>query len=120
MNISSLSGAGSAVTPNPPEQAPRVAEASPVVVQVPAAVRPEQTAGPSFEQVQQATKQVQQMVQTKTSNLTFSVDQGSGKTVVKLMDNETGKVIRQIPSEEMIAMAEALDKMEGMLLKQKA
>ena len=120
MSISSLSGAGTAVTPNPPEQAPRAAQASTVSVQVQAAVQQTPSAGPSLEQVQQATKQVQQVVQSKASNLTFSVDQGSGKTVVKVMDSETGKVIRQIPSEEMIAMAEALDKMEGMLLKQKA
>ena len=120
MNISSLSGAGTAVTPNPPDQAPRAAEASPVQVEVQAASQSVQRAGPSLEQVQQAAKQVQQMVQAQTSNLTFSVDQGSGKTVVKLMDSETGKVIRQIPSEEMIAMSEAMDKMQGLLLKQKA
>jgi len=120
MTISSLSGAGTAVTPNPPEQAPRTAEASPVQVQVPAVAPSPQMAGPSLEQVQQAAKQVQQIVQAQTSNLTFSVDQGSGKTIVKLMDSETGKVIRQIPSEEMIAMSEAMDKMQGLLLKQKA
>ena len=118
MTISSLSGAGTAVTPNPPEQAPRHAEASPV--QVPIAAPPPQMAGPSLEQVQQAAEKVQQIVQAQTSNLTFSVDQGSGKTIVKLMDSETGKVIRQIPSEEMIAMSEAMDKMQGLLLKQKA
>lgn len=120
MNISSLSGAGAAVTPSPPEQAPRSADVSPVPVRVQAAAAPEHMAGPSLEQVQQATKQVQQFVQAQNSNLTFSVDQGSGKTVVKLMDSETGKVIRQIPSEEMIAMSEAMDKMQGLLLKQKA
>lgn len=120
MTISSLSGVGAAVTPNPPEQMPRNADVSSVQVQVPAVVPTPQMAGPSLEQVQQATKQVQQMVQTQTSNLTFSIDQGSGKTVVKLMDSETGKVIRQIPSEEMVAMSEAMDKMQGLLLKQKA
>ena len=120
MSISSLSGAGTAVTPNPPEQAPRAAEALPVQVQVRAATQLPQGAGPSLEQVQRATQQVQQSVQAKTSNLSFTVDQGSGKTLVRVTDTETGKVIRQIPSEEMIAMAEALDKMQGMLLKQKA
>ena len=120
MSISSLGGAGTTVTPSLPEQAPRTADASAVQAEVQAAAQPEAKAGPSLEQVQQAANNVQQKVQAQTSNLTFSVDQGSGKTVVKLMDNETGKVIRQIPSEEMIAMSEAMDKMQGLLLKQKA
>ena len=120
MNISSLSGAGAAVTPSQTEQTPRQAEVSPVQAQVSAATQTAQKAGPSLEQVQQATRQVQQKVQAQTSNLTFAIDQGSGKTVVKLMDTETGEVIRQIPSEEMIALSEAMDKMQGLLLKQKA
>ena len=119
MSIQLLSGSGGATALNLPDQATRNVEpAVQVSAAVEAASAPKQ--GPSLEQVQQATSHVQQIVQAKASNLTFTVDQGSGKTVVKLMDSETGKVIRQIPSEEMIAMSEALDKMQGLLLKQKA
>jgi len=117
MTIQSVSGSAGQAAASPTEQAPRSADVQPVQVSAPP---PAKTAGPSLEQVQQAVKQVQQIVQAKTSNLTFSVDHGTGKTIVKLMDSETGKVIRQIPSEEMIAMSEALDKMQGLLLKQKA
>jgi flagellar protein FlaG len=36
------------------------------------------------------------------------------------VDSETGEVIRQIPSKELLEIAHAIDKMQGMLLKQKA
>lgn len=78
---------------------------------------------PSLEQVQQAAKQVQAMVQSRASNLEFSLDKDSGKTIVKIIDTQTDEVIRQIPSEEMVALAQALDEMQetqGLLLKNKA
>ena len=40
--------------------------------------------------------------------------------IVKVMDNATKEVIRQIPSVEMLAIAKALDKIQGLLIKQKA
>ncbi|MBL8491536.1 MAG: flagellar protein FlaG, partial [Rhodocyclaceae bacterium] len=42
------------------------------------------------------------------------------KTVVKVVDGQTGKMIRQIPSEELLAIAESIDRMQGLLLRQKA
>ena len=52
--------------------------------------------------------------------LNFSVDQESKTTVVKVIDQSTKEVIRQIPSEEMLALAKALDTMKGLLIQQKA
>ena len=40
--------------------------------------------------------------------------------MVKVIDSNTQEVIKQIPSEEMIAIAKALDKLKGLLLQQKA
>jgi flagellar protein FlaG len=40
--------------------------------------------------------------------------------VVKVIDRETQDVIRQIPSQEMLDLAQALDKLQGLLIKQKA
>lgn len=41
--------------------------------------------------------------------LAFSVDEVTGKTVVRVMDQTTGSVVRQIPSEEALALAARLD-----------
>ncbi len=41
-------------------------------------------------------------------NLKFSVDDGSGKIVINVTDKETDKVVRQIPSEEVLHLARNL------------
>ena len=52
--------------------------------------------------------------------LNFSKDQDTGKTIIKVVDTATDTVIRQIPSEEAIAIAKSIDKMQGLLIKEKA
>lgn len=76
---------------------------------------------PSPEQVKKAVESIKQAVKpTAANSLDFSIDEQSGKTVVRVTDTDTGEVIRQIPSLEMLEIARSLDKMQGMLLKQKA
>lgn len=59
-------------------------------------------------------------LKTVTNALEFSIDKDSGNTVVKVVDTATKEVIRQYPSEEMLAIAKALDKIQGLLIQQKA
>jgi flagellar protein FlaG len=64
---------------------------------------------------------LKQMIDARAPNsLSFSIDDSTGKTVVMVTDAETGEMIRQIPSEEMLALARSLEKMQGMLLQQQA
>ena len=77
-------------------------------------------AKPTLDQVKQAVDQVQQIVRPLAQSLQFSIDEDTHNTVVKIVDTETNKVIRQIPSEEMLQMAKALDKFTGLLMKQTA
>lgn len=51
-----------------------------------------------------------------SNNLEFSLDPESGKMTVRVIDSETHEVIRQFPSEEMKAIARALDRMQGLLI----
>ncbi len=37
--------------------------------------------------------------------LKFSIDEDSGRAVVQVMDSETGEMIRQLPSEEVLAVS---------------
>lgn len=53
-------------------------------------------------------------------NLLFSIDEDTERTVVKVVDATTDEVIRQIPSEEVLAITKALDKLQGVLIQQKA
>lgn len=65
-------------------------------------------------------EQLQKAVQHSASNLQFSVDKDTGKTIIRVTDRESGELIRQIPSQELVDIAKSIDKMQGMLLKQKA
>ncbi len=56
-----------------------------------------------------------EMAQTVQRQLSFSVDEDSGKTVIKVIDTETEEVIRQIPPEDIMEMQKHLGEMNGLL-----
>jgi flagellar protein FlaG len=60
------------------------------------------------------------MLDPMARGLQFSVDESTGSTVVKLVDKETNEVLRQIPSKEMLSIARALDRVQGLLVNAKA
>ena len=50
----------------------------------------------------------------------FSVDKESDRIIVKVVDKETKKVLRQIPNEEVMAFSKTLDRLQGLVIKQTA
>ena len=72
------------------------------------------------EQVKEAVDQIQQFTQTLAQNLKFSIDEDTGKMVVKIVDTQTQEIIRQMPSEEAIKIASALGKIQGLLFNDQA
>lgn len=66
--------------------------------------------------LQSALSKMTAHVQNLQRALQFSVDEESGETVVKVVDAETKEVIRQIPSEEVLAIANRLRSTAGVLL----
>ena len=75
---------------------------------------------PSAGELQKALEEVEKAVAPMAQSLQFSLDKDSGKTVVKVMDTDTNEVIRQIPTEEVLAISKAVDKLKGLLIKQQA
>lgn len=67
-----------------------------------------------------AVEKIQEFVNTSSSEIKFSIDEDSGRTVVRVVDRETQDVIRQIPSQEVLDLAQALGKLQGLLIRQKA
>jgi len=67
-----------------------------------------QTAAP--EQVDRAIDQVNEAFQQKGQNLRALIerDEGTGISVVKVMDKETEEIISQFPSKEILAIAESI------------
>lgn len=74
----------------------------------------------SRENLDRALKAVSEFVKTANNSLEFSIDQDTGIDLVKVIDSSTKEVIRQIPSEEIVAIAKALDNLKGLLIHQKA
>jgi flagellar protein FlaG len=74
----------------------------------------------SEDQVKQAVQKIQGAVDNLAHNLRFSIDEDTGKTIIKVVDVHTDEVIRQIPSKEAIEIARTLDKVQGLLFNGKA
>jgi flagellar protein FlaG len=51
----------------------------------------------------------------RSVGLQFSVNQKTGKTVVRVVDKDTGELIRQIPPQDMLDLANKLEDMMGIL-----
>jgi flagellar protein FlaG len=59
-----------------------------------------------------AVKHFSGFVQNITRELNFSVDEELGKTVVTVVDESSGSVIRQIPSEDMLELAKNISELK--------
>lgn len=55
-----------------------------------------------------ALDEVNHFVQSQNTKLTFSFDDSVNRTIVEVIDSETGELIRQIPSEELIQLSERI------------
>lgn len=71
-------------------------------------------------QLKEVVEAVGKTIQGLAQDLEFSVDEDTGANIVRIIDRETHQVIRQIPSEEMLAIAKRLDELQGLLFRQKA
>jgi len=80
----------------------------------------EQVQGESREQVEEAVATIQEFVQSVRRSINFAIDDGSGRVVVKVTDASSGDVIRQIPSEEALRLAENLSEVRSLLFKAEA
>lgn len=72
----------------------------------------------SNEDIQQFVNELQK--QNVKRALTFSLDEDSGATIIKVIDRNTDEVIRQIPREEFLRVQNAVSKSIGMILNESA
>ncbi len=60
------------------------------------------------EDLEKAVSHLKEYVQNMKRDMDFSVDDKTGRFVVKVFDSQTKELIRQIPSEEMLAISRHL------------
>lgn len=58
--------------------------------------------------LREAVSEINDFVQNVQRDLSFSLDEGSGHTIIRVIDTKSGELIRQIPSEEVLAIASQL------------
>lgn len=105
-----------AAAPAAPPSTARSTPVSSVVATKPA----EPHEAPGQEELRDAVGKIEESMGASASDLRFSIDEDTGITVVKLIDTQTQTIIRQIPTQEVIEISKALDKMQGLLVKDKA
>jgi len=75
---------------------------------------------PSMSQTNEALKQINDTMKKLSQDLEFTLDEDSERPVVKVVDQQTKEIIRQIPTQEALEIAKALDRVQGLLIRQKA
>ncbi len=70
--------------------------------------------------LEKAVTDMREFVQASQRNLDFSIDDSTGKVVVKVIATDSGEVIRQIPSETALKLAQNLSDASSLLFDTKA
>ena len=65
--------------------------------------------------LQEAISLLNKQMQDTGRGLGFSYDESKASPVIKVSNVNTGEVVRQIPSEEVIKMAQKIDELKGIL-----
>lgn len=73
-------------------------------------------------QIDEAVKQINETIKSlnKDVGLEFSTDEDTKIRMVKLVDTQSKEILRQIPSQEVLNIAKAIDKLQGLLVRDKA
>lgn len=82
--------------------------------------RAEEVTQPDKQTVEDALTSIQETTQAMRRDLNFSIDDSTGRMVVKVTDSASGEVIRQMPTEDALRLAESLDEMRSLLFKAQA
>jgi flagellar protein FlaG len=65
--------------------------------------------------LEQAVARLNEQMQANGRKLGFSVDDRLNKQIVRVMNKETGEVVRQIPNEVVIRVANSIEDLKGVL-----
>jgi flagellar protein FlaG len=79
-----------------------------------------EAAQPTREVVAKAAAQLQDFVSSMGRNLNFSIDESTGYNVVRVVNPDTGELIRQLPSEELLKISRDFQRLNNVLVSQRA
>ena len=73
---------------------------------------------PGAGQLQQSLEDINKVLAGFSVSVQFEVDSDYSELIVKVVDQDTGKLIRRIPTEEVVRMSKAMDNLKGLLFAQ--
>jgi flagellar protein FlaG len=66
--------------------------------------------------IESVTRQIDSFLRSINRSLHFRLDESTGRMVVSILDSETGEIIRQVPGEEALRIAQDIEtRLSGML-----
>ena len=74
----------------------------------------------SIDALEKISTQMSDMMSMMKKNLVFRVDTKSGQSVVSVLDEKSGDLIRQIPSAEALDLAKKMSDVTGLIMETKA
>lgn len=60
-------------------------------------------------------QQIEAYLRSNSRSLEFTVDTDTGRTIVSVRDKETGELIRQIPGDEVLRIAQAMKELTSLI-----
>lgn len=73
----------------------------------------------STEDLGKVVEEIQKRLDAMGTRLNFAINKEPDAVVVKVTDRESGELVRQIPSEEVLALREKLQELSGLLFDEK-
>jgi flagellar protein FlaG len=107
MNVTATQGATSLAAQ--PAASPRGREAGKALPPAGNRMPAESRTQPPSISVEKALEQIKSYLQDSQRQLNFQRDESTGRTVIRVIDPNSGEVIRQMPSEEVLKLAAIID-----------
>jgi flagellar protein FlaG len=68
------------------------------------------------EAVQQLAAELESALNQNQGDISVSVDQESGMVIVRITDEVTGEIVKQVPAEELLKVDQSMEKIVGLLI----
>lgn len=116
LSINTLQGGGQSMKAKSAYQESSVAQIDSGKVSPEAETKGNEMAAAEPEKVQEAVSRINEYVQQSERSLEFRMDDTSGRTVIRVYDKQSEELIRQMPSELALELAQKLNDEEPSLL----
>ena len=88
--------------------------------QAPATAQAREADKPDAVQLQQSLEDINQILAGFSISVQFEMDPDYKDLIVKVVDQHTGQLIRQMPTEDVVRMSKAMENLKGLLFFQSA